>query len=57
MTIAKMPGRLTMLAVLASAATMLAHPGHAHEILGTVTAVSATSVDVLEAGTIKPAAQ
>ncbi len=57
MTIAKMLGRLTTLAVLASAGTVLAHPGHAHKILGTVTAVSTTSVDVLEAGTIKPAAQ
>ena len=26
----------------------LAHPGHAHKILGTVTAVSATSVEVID---------
>lgn len=48
MTISKMLGRLTMLAVLASAATVLAHPGHAHKILGTVTAVTASSVEVLD---------
>lgn len=48
MTISKMLRRLTMLAVLASAGTVLAHPGHAHKILGTVTAVTESSVDVLD---------
>ncbi len=48
MTISKILGRLTTLVLLASAGTVWAHPGHAHKILGTVTAVTASSVDVLD---------
>lgn len=48
MTFPRMLLRLTMLALLASAGTVLAHPGHAHKILGTVTAVTASSVNVLD---------
>jgi hypothetical protein len=44
--------RRLMLAVFASVAVLplqvAAHPGHAHKILGTVTAVTATSVEVLD---------
>jgi len=32
---------------------VLAHPGHTHKILGTVTAVTATSVEVLDRGNEK----
>ena len=39
---------LGVCALLASTATALAHPGHAHKILGTVTAVTATSLEVLD---------
>ena len=48
MTVSRMLVRLTMLTVLASTVTVLAHPGHTHKILGTVTAVTPTSVDVLD---------
>ena len=37
-------------ALFASTATVLAHPGHTHKILGTVTTVTATSVEVLDRG-------
>lgn len=40
--------RLSAVGVLASAVSVLAHPGHTHKILGTVTAVTASSVDVLD---------
>ncbi len=39
---------LTILLALASARSVLTHPGHTHKILGTVTAVTAASVDVLD---------
>lgn len=40
---------LTLLSsLLAAPLPLLAHPGHAHKILGTVTAVTASSVDVLD---------
>ena len=39
---------LGVCALLASTGTVLAHPGHTHKILGTVTAVTASSVDVLD---------
>ena len=39
---------LAVCALLASTGTVLAHPGHTHKILGTVTAVTASSVDVLD---------
>jgi hypothetical protein len=49
--------RRLMLAVAAAAAVLplrvLAHPGHAHKILGTVTTVTATSVEVLDRGNEK----
>jgi hypothetical protein len=48
MTVSRMLVRLAMLTVVASSGTVLAHPGHTHKILGTVTAVTATSVDVLD---------
>ena len=48
MTVSRMLVRLTMVTVLASTSTVLAHPGHTHKILGVVTAVTATSVDVLD---------
>jgi hypothetical protein len=48
MTLSTMLVRLTMLTVLGGTGIALAHPGHAHKILGTVTAVTATSVDVLD---------
>ena len=44
---------LTVSAILASTGTVLAHPGHTHKILGTVTAVTATSVEVLDRGNEK----
>ena len=51
-----MTRRLT-LAVLVTLAALplqvLAHPGHAHKILGTVTTVTATSVEVLDRGNEK----
>jgi hypothetical protein len=40
-------------AALASTGAVLAHPGHTHKILGTVTAVTATSVEVLDRGNEK----
>ena len=40
-------------AALASTGVVLAHPGHTHKILGTVTAVTATSVEVLDRGNEK----
>jgi hypothetical protein len=39
--------------VLDSTGTVLAHPGHTHKILGTVTAVTPTSVDVLDRSNAK----
>ena len=49
--------RRLMLAVFATVAVVplqgLAHPGHAHKILGTVTTVTATSVEVLDRGNEK----
>ena len=49
--------RRLMLAVFATVAVLplqaLAHPGHAHKILGTVTTVTATSVEVLDRGNEK----
>ena len=48
MTISRILVQLWMLTVLGSTSTVLAHPGHAHKILGTVTAVTASSVDVLD---------
>ena len=49
--------RRLMLAVFATVAEVplqvLAHPGHAHKILGTVTTVTATSVEVLDRGNEK----
>ena len=39
---------LAAYALVASTGTVLAHPGHTHKILGTVTTVSATSVEVLD---------
>ena len=49
--------RRLMLAVLATVALLppqvLAHPGHTHKILGTVTTVTATSVEVLDRGNEK----
>ncbi|MGE3841390.1 MAG: hypothetical protein AB7I50_07370 [Vicinamibacterales bacterium] len=39
---------LLVCAFLASTGVVLAHPGHTHKILGTVTAVTDTSVDVLD---------
>jgi len=48
MTTSTMLVRLTMLTMLAGTGTVLAHPGHAHKVLGTVTAVTASSVDVLD---------
>ena len=40
--------RLSVLSILAGSGTVLAHPGHTHKILGTVTAATASSVDVLD---------
>jgi hypothetical protein len=34
--------------MLASTSTLPAHPGHAHKILGTVTAVTASNIEVLD---------
>lgn len=48
MTASRMWVRLTALTMLASTSTVIAHPGHMHKILGTVTAVTTTSVDVLD---------
>lgn len=49
--------RRLMLAAFAALAVfplhVLAHPGHAHKILGTVTTVTATSVEVLDRGNEK----
>ena len=49
--------RRLMLAVFATVAVaplqVLAHPGHAHNILGTVTTVTATSVEVPDRGNEK----
>ena len=49
--------RRLMFAVFATLAALplrvLAHPGHAHKILGTVTTVTATSVEVLDRGNEK----
>jgi len=39
---------LFVCAFLASTGVVLAHPGHTHKILGAVTAVTDTSVDVLD---------
>src|SRR5690606_5889609 len=44
---------LAVSAILASTGTVLAHPGHTHKILGTVNAVTATSVEVLDRGNEK----
>lgn len=44
---------LGVCALLASTGTVLAHPGHTHKILGTVTTVTATSVEVLDRGNEK----
>jgi hypothetical protein len=44
---------LAVFTTLAVPLLVLAHPGHAHKILGTVTAVTATSVDVLDRGNEK----
>ncbi|MCC7240849.1 MAG: hypothetical protein IT180_02905 [Acidobacteria bacterium] len=44
---------MAVCAVLASTITVLAHPGHTHKILGTVTAVTAASVEVLDRGNEK----
>lgn len=48
MTRSMVLARLTILTMLVSTGTVLAHPGHTHKILGTVTAVTASSVDVLD---------
>jgi len=48
MTVAKWVVRLSVIGLLAGTGTVLAHPGHAHKILGTVTAVTAASIDVLD---------
>lgn len=47
MTVPKLLMGLTLI-VAASLAPVLAHPGHTHKILGTVTAVTEKSVDVLD---------
>ena len=39
---------LSVIAVVASLAPVLAHPGHTHKILGTVTGFTEKSVDVLD---------
>jgi hypothetical protein len=44
---------LGVCALLASTGIVLAHPGHTHKILGTVTTVTATSVEVLDRGNEK----
>lgn len=44
---------LAVYAMLATSVTVLAHPGHTHKILGTVTVVTATSVEVLDRGNEK----
>ncbi len=41
---------MAVCAVLANTITVLAHPGQTHKILGTVTAVTAASVEVLDRG-------
>ncbi len=48
MTISRWVVRLGVLGLCVGTGTVLAHPGHAHKILGTVTAVSAASIDVLD---------
>ena len=48
MTVSRWVVRLSVCSVLAGTGTVLAHPGHGHKILGTVTAVTAASVDVLD---------
>ena len=48
MTVSKWAVRLSVFGLLAGTGAVLAHPGHAHKILGTVTAVTASSVDVLD---------
>ena len=53
MTISRWVVRLGVLGLCAGTGTVLAHPGHAHKILGTVTAVTAASVDVLDRGNEK----
>ncbi len=39
--------------LVVGAGSLLAHPGHTHKILGTVTTVTATSVEVLDRGNEK----
>lgn len=48
MTVSRWLVRIGVLVLLAGTGAAWAHPGHTHKILGTVTAVTASSVDVVD---------
>lgn len=48
MTLSTWLVRLSLLGTLAGSGTVLAHPGHTHKILGTVTAITVSSVEVVD---------